>query len=501
MRLRTAVTLCVVGLLPVVACRGEEGEETQMEAAAADVMIAMPVSTSSEEARQQFIQGQHAMDMGRTQDAREHFSNAVELDPTFAFAHLNLVFTGTSLEESLAQLEQASANKETASEAERLLIEIAEESLEGDLEEQLTLAGRLVEVEPESPRAWMQLAGIQGAMNRDSEARQSLQKAIELAPDFAPAHMQIGNSYLFAEPRDLMMAEEHMQKAVAAVPNEPAPHDLLGDVYRMQGKLQMAAEEYTQAAELDPDNALPLQQRGHVNSFLGNYEEARADYDASIEMGENNEPANFAVYRAYVNVHAGDPQAAVDELAGLIQRIDAMDIPNPRAAKIFALSSQAQIAMHHGMFDVAEQAIQQRARLTVMDAEEIGTEEARVGTLADNAIWEGTLAAGRGDYETAMQKGQEAMALLEPIRDPTKNQPVHELMGLVSLSQGNYEEAVTHYEQTNRNDIYANYHHALALEGAGRTEEAQELFTKVANWNFNTVGLALVRKDAEERAS
>nr|NIM48693.1 hypothetical protein [Gemmatimonadales bacterium] len=47
---------------------------------------------------------------------------------------------------------------------------------------------------------------------------------------------------------------------------------------------------------------------------------------------------------------------------------------------------------------------------------------------------------------------------------------------------------------------YATYYHAMALEGAGRTQEAQKLYQRVATWNFNSAGLALVKKDAKAKA-
>ena len=82
--------------------------------------------------------------------------------------------------------------------------------------------------------------------------------------------MQLGNSYLFNEPRDFDRALESMETLVALLPDEPISHDLLGDVHRARGNLEGARDAYTRAAELDPENGLPMQQRGHVNSFLGN---------------------------------------------------------------------------------------------------------------------------------------------------------------------------------------------------------------------------------------
>ena len=79
-------------------------------------------------------------------------------------------------------------------------------------------------------------------------------------------------------------------------------------------------------------------------------------------------------------------------------------------------------------------------------------------------------------------------------------EPYHNLVGLVSLLQGNHADAIASFEKANLNSMYVKYHLGLAQEGAGNTEQAKAIFQEVAQWNFNSVGYALVRKDAMEKA-
>ncbi len=377
-----------------------------MAGATADVVMVIPATTASAEALQYFRAGQRAMDVGRFVDANAEFQKAVEVDPDFARAYLNAANTANSLDEFRTNLELAGEYAEGASEAEKLLIERAQKGFDNDVEGQLQLANQLVELEPTSPRAWLALAGIQAALSNHEEERASAMKAADLSPGFAPAYAQLGNSYLFNEPKDFSRAEEYMQKVVDLEPEEPLPYDFLGDVYRAQNELEKARDAYTRSADLDPTNGLPLQQRGHVNSFLGDYDEARADYDAAIALGKANEKAAFAIWRALVSVHAGYPQAAIDELNGLVEAIDDMGIPGPSGLKIFALSEQAVIALHHGLFTAAERALELRSALMMEQAERVGTDEFRRGQEAGIAYFEGVLDAQRGDYGTASTKAQ-----------------------------------------------------------------------------------------------
>ncbi len=495
--IRRTAPLLLLALL--AACRGET--QQQMTAEAMGVMMGIPVTTTADVARQQLEQGIHASDMGRGFDARDHLDAAIEADPTFAYAYLNRAYNAQSQEEFLENVRKAVEYMEGASEAERIEIQMGQKSLQNDVDGQLELGRQLVEIIPNSPRAWVDVSFFQSNANKHVEARASLAKAIDLAPDFAAAHLVAANSYLNNEPKDFTRAEAHARRVIELEPNEKNSHDIMGDIYRAQSKLADARDSYTRAAELAPNEALPVQQRGHVNSFLGDYDAARADYDAAIALGRGNEPAGYRTWRAYVNIYAGDPEAAIEELSNLVDEVDAMGVPGPRGIKVGALTDIAQIQMHNAMYDKAAATLAQRAVLAREQAELTGTDEARRGTEANIAFLEGQLAARRGNYETAIAKVNEIMTLLDPVKDPTKNEPAHYLMGLTAELQGDYTGALAQYDQANQDNISVTYHRAICEEGAGNTAQAKRLFGEVARFNFNFVDYALIRNDAIRRAS
>src|SRR5207249_9092073 len=165
-------------------------------------VIKHPITTSSEQARNHFLQGQREFDLARFIDANVHFKEAVAADPAFAFAYLNVANTANSLEEFKSNLALAERYAAGVSEAERLQIQMARKGFDNDLAGQLALGKQLVEKYPDSPRAWLALAGVQGTLNQNEEARTSIAKALGLAPKLFVAHTSLGNSYLFGEPRD-----------------------------------------------------------------------------------------------------------------------------------------------------------------------------------------------------------------------------------------------------------------------------------------------------------
>jgi tetratricopeptide (TPR) repeat protein len=148
-----------------------------------------PITTSSAAARDHFLQGQRELDLGRFIDANAHFKEAVAADPTFAFAYLGVANTANSLDEFKTNLALAEQHAPGASDAERLQIQMVRKGFDNDLMGQLALGQQLVEKYPDSPRAWLALAGAQGALNRNEAARSSIAKALELAPRlFTGAH-------------------------------------------------------------------------------------------------------------------------------------------------------------------------------------------------------------------------------------------------------------------------------------------------------------------------
>src|SRR5204863_3347082 len=139
------------------------------------------------------------------------------------------------------------------------------------------LGQQLVQKYPDSPRAWLALAGAQIALNKNGDARASITKALAIAPKMYAAHATVGNDYIFGEPRDFTKALAHMQAAEALAPDESNAHMFVGDAYRAQKNLEKAREEYLRGHALEPRNAVLLVKAGHANTFLGDYAAARAD--------------------------------------------------------------------------------------------------------------------------------------------------------------------------------------------------------------------------------
>src|SRR5207302_334395 len=329
-----------------------------------------PLTTSSGVARDHFLRGQRELDLGRFIDANGHFKEAVAADPDFAFGYLNVANTANSLAEFKSNLALAEQHAAGASEAERLQIQMVRKGFDQDLAGQLALGQQLVQKYPGSPRAWLALAGVQGGLNRNDEARASIAKALALAPRMFVAHTALGLSYVFGEPRDFDKALQHVQKAETLAPDEPGAHTSLGDVYRAQRNLDKAREEYARGHQLNP-------------------------------------------------------RAAIDEVNRLVASVDGMGVPDPKAAKVAALANVAVIAIHTRNQPAAEQALKQLGPVLMQQADEAANPAFRRGQDATMAYFDGWWAARRGDYAAAQQQADRIGQLLAPDKNPRKLEPMH----------------------------------------------------------------------------
>lgn len=474
------------------AMAGHDGKKAELQ-----------VITESAAARALFEQGQEALDRGFGAIANPFFKQAVEIDPDFAYAWLNVAASGFSFVEFGQASRKALAAAKGRNEAVELMAAINMSFVDNDGEKRLELADALVEQFPNNPRALVAASGAYGSLNEVGKARQILNRAIALDPGFYVAHTALGFSYIFGEPTDAAMGQESLRAALDLDLTNDNAWSNLGDSYRAAKDLEEARKAYTKATELNDENATAFVKSGHVNSFLGNYEEARRAYARSVEVAPNQNKSIFANYGAFTHVHEGNPAGAIKELDEILDTISRSDLTDAQKTgqRIFALSNMATIALHNGMFDVAERCVERLGVQLIKNAQSVGSDEQMLTQRANVASWQGRLAARRGDFALARQKAKENAEILEPVANPRKLEPFHNLMGLIALKEGNYAKAVAHYEQADhRNTMYIRYHLGLALAGAGEEERAKEVFTEAGLWNFNSVGFALMRKDALRRA-
>ena len=147
----------------------------------------------------------------------------------------------------------------------------------GRTSEGLIACQKTVELAPENAEAHYNLGNTLHKLGRLEEAEVSCRKAIALAPENAIAHYNLGNT--LQKLGRLEEAEESYRQVIALKPDFAAAHTNLGSTLKEIGRLEEAEESYRQAIALKPDSAEALLNRGQLFFDKGEFEIALRDFD------------------------------------------------------------------------------------------------------------------------------------------------------------------------------------------------------------------------------
>ena len=111
---------------------------------AENVSAKIPVTTASDEARKEFLEGLVLADNLETAKSLTHFDKAIALDPSFATAYLNRANISLTTKDFLENINGAVSHKDAASEGERLMIVAAQAGANAQFEEQRGYLEKLV---------------------------------------------------------------------------------------------------------------------------------------------------------------------------------------------------------------------------------------------------------------------------------------------------------------------------------------------------------------------
>ena len=135
---------------------------------------------------------------------------------------------------------------------------------------------------PQHQFAWKVLGAIFGQTERNSEAVNANQTAVELVPQDADAHNNLGVT--LQELGRLDEAEASYTQAIALKPDFAKAHSNLGITLRELGRLDEAEASYTQAITLKPDFAEAHSNLGRMLQGRGRLDEAEASCAQAIAL-------------------------------------------------------------------------------------------------------------------------------------------------------------------------------------------------------------------------
>ncbi|HHP7235201.1 MAG TPA: adenylate/guanylate cyclase domain-containing protein [Desulfobacterales bacterium] len=149
------------------------------------------------------------------------------------------------------------------------------------------------------------LRGMDSERHRTTDgnrnARALFETAIELDPEFAPAYVGLGQTYLnqvslgwteFPQ-KALEQVEQLAGKALRLEESNADAYALLGMVNIYRQRYDRAVNQLDRAIELNPNNATALKDRGMVMVWIGQLDDAVQSLETAFRFNPNQSPGGF----------------------------------------------------------------------------------------------------------------------------------------------------------------------------------------------------------------
>ena len=128
-------------------------------------------------------------------------------------------------------------------------------------DEALTLFGEALSIDPGAADAHLHRANLRMLQQKAEDAKEDLERCIELRPDNVLARLRLASILTAME--DVAGAKQHLEKAEKLDPNSSEIQSYYGEIAFTRGELAEAQEKFNKAMELSPNNPTP-----YVNAAL-----------------------------------------------------------------------------------------------------------------------------------------------------------------------------------------------------------------------------------------
>jgi putative PEP-CTERM system TPR-repeat lipoprotein len=332
---------------------------------------------------------------------------------------------------------------------------------------------------------WVELAVARSGTGDNVGAEIALKKALALSPGHKGALLMKGAGLL--QRKDFAAATPIIEKALAEHPQDAAAWFMRGSLHHAQGQLEAAITDYRRAADVDPGYSRALLAESQALLGLGQPEKAAAILGQLRKTQPLSLEAHFFYARAMAALGRRDEAVAgLDAALDLVNRVTPDDLASfPDQLKLAALvkyesrdyegalgfleryaetnpddrAAQKQLARLYAKLDKAPDALRLLSRLRANEPDDLGL----LVIMGDLHGELGDFLAADRYYRLAMEGAENDPALLARLgyskwrqgesaaaigmfrrlidEDQETGGPVSIFLGLLYLSNGQYEEA------------------------------------------------------------
>jgi tetratricopeptide (TPR) repeat protein len=488
--------LLLIAALTIVGCEQVDKPTASTPGNAAAPTAAttgkIAITTSSEEARKEFLAGRDLAERLRITDSIAHFDKAISLDPNFALAELNRATSSATAKEFFDHLNKAVTLSAKASDGERMLIESAQAGANANPTKQKEILEQLVAAYPNDERAHFNLGGYYFGQQDFVQAIGHYKKATELAPNYSTAYNILG--YAYRQNEAYSDAENAFKKYIELIPNDPNPYDSYAELLLKMGRFDEAITQYNKALGIDPNFINSHFGIAAALAYQGKASEAQAELQKITTKARSDGERRTALFgQMIVAVDTGKMDQAlaeVDKQYALGQKTN--DMP----AMAGDLQLKGNILLEMGKPDDARKAYEQALKTTT---EANVPQENKDNAARFHHYNLARVAIAKKDLPTAKTETDTFRKGAETAKNANQLKLAHELAGRIALEEKSYDTAITEFGQANQQNPDVLYLLGLSYQGKGDATQAKASFTKAAKFNsLPQLNYAFVRTKAEK---
>lgn len=452
----------------------------------------IPITTSSKEAMDYFLQGRDKLENFEYAAAAKFFDQAIKADNNFAMAYLYRSFVGGGTEVRMSNLEEALTRAKEASEGEQNYILMIQAAYSGNSRLQKEYLDKLLTDFPFDKRVRFDVGNYYYTNNDYRNALLQFSKSAELDALYAPAYNMIG--YAHSKLNDYDEAANAFKNYIKLNPNSPGGYDSYAELLLNMGMYEKSIAQYKKALEYDPDFSYSLIGLGNNYVFLGDYDTARKYYqqyyDKASTPGAKFDALNM---EAVSYIHEAKIEKA---LSVYHQYCDLAQQEKDAFHAIWGLASQGMVYAECGNPQEAMKHYDEAIELLYKsDLNEMVKEN----LMATSNLWHLYALGANGEFKKAEIDEKLCMQNAKKRNNPQEISFLNSVCGYLDYKKGDMDEAIRHFSKADPEDPMAQYYTALCYQNKGDMQNANRLYQKISYTNINSLNLALVRNKAFNR--
>ena len=168
----------------------------------------------------------------------------------------------------------------------------------GQIDEAIVSLQKALEINPDYDVAHNDLGLSLLKKGRRDEATAHFLRALEINPNYASAHCNLGSDFL--RQGHVANALVEFQKALQIAPNYVEAHYNLGTALLSEGRLDEAISEFQRTLEIDPRHAKAHNNLGNAFNRAGRPDEAFVQFQKAVESDPTVAEAHYNLGNAFV---------------------------------------------------------------------------------------------------------------------------------------------------------------------------------------------------------